>query len=282
MSSFSDLMTRVFSSKVSQAGLSVVVAVLITLPLTFPGRGWSQNTNGTTIHPNYYQMGVLSYKDGELEQSLHYMKKAMVEDPVNPNIRYYAAICLDQLHRGQEAQLQYQYVVDKSTDTRLTGYAQERLNALKTEVAQSLPAQMVSVATAKIKPLTVPLKEAKNALMVDVTLRNVKTGKSVTGTFILDTGATYTSISQEMADALGVDQNTGDSVRITTANGKIDVPKVTLDSVSVNGLEAHAVPATVIQVKNGSSFQGLLGLSFIRQFKMTIDPEANQLVFEPN
>ncbi|MGE0199798.1 MAG: TIGR02281 family clan AA aspartic protease [Candidatus Melainabacteria bacterium] len=127
----------------------------------------------------------------------------------------------------------------------------------------------------------VPLKAAQNALMVDATIINKTTGQRVTGTFIVDTGATYTSISEEMAEALGVKSN-GDAVRITTANGRIEVPRVSLDQIVVNGVEAHDVQATVIQLRPGTHFSGLLGLSFIRQFRVTIDPSAGQLVFEPN
>ena len=115
--------------------------------------------------------------------------------------------------------------------------------------------------------------------MVDAPLINTKTGQRVTGTFLVDTGATYTSISQEMADALGF-SDSGD-VHITTANGRIRVPKVSVDRINVNGLVAEGIEATVIDVRKGSSFSGLLGLNFLKRFKMTIDPEAMELTFQP-
>lgn len=129
----------------------------------------------------------------------------------------------------------------------------------------------------------VPLKSSKNALMVEATLTNPATGQQSTGTFIIDTGATYTSISRDMAEELGLDMtNTANSVHITTANGRINVPKVVIGQLEVNGVKAKNIQATVIEIHPDSAFSGLLGLSFIRQFKMTIDPAANQLVFEPN
>ena len=128
----------------------------------------------------------------------------------------------------------------------------------------------------------VPLKNAQNALMVDATLTNQRTGQTMTGTFIIDTGATYTSISHEAAEELGLDLGGSPSIRITTANGRIEVPKVTIDSVNVSGLEAKNVDVTVIPLRKGTNFSGLLGLSFIRQFRLTIDPARNQLIFQPN
>ena len=89
------------------------------------------------------------------------------------------------------------------------------------------------------------------------------------------------SISKEMAEELGLDLTRTEMVPITTANGKIEVPKVVLKSVKVNGLEARNVEATVMNFKKDASFAGLLGLSFINQFKLTIDPNKGHLMFEP-
>jgi predicted aspartyl protease len=55
-----------------------------------------------------------------------------------------------------------------------------------------------------------------------------------------------------------------------------------LQKLNVNGLEAYNIEATVIPLRKESSFSGLLGLSFIRQFVLTIDPQANQLIFRKN
>lgn len=239
------------------------VGLLIAIPLF----AWSEA-------PDYYQLGARAYAQGQLEEALGYMKKAMVEHPADPDVRYYLALCLDKLNRDKEALLQYEFVRDRGTDPRLVSYSQTRVSAL-----QAMTPRLVNVTSAQ--SLIVPLKEARNALMVDVTIQNSQSGKSVTGTFIIDTGATYTSISEDMARQLGLNLS-GEVIKITTANGRIDVPKVNLDSLNVNGIQAHDVSATVIPIKSGSTFQGLLGLSFIRQFKMTIDPQANHLVLEPN
>lgn len=153
-------------------------------------------------------------------------------------------------------------------------------SAAKTALVATEPPSVMAaraLPSAKATPdITVPLKPHNNALMVEATLDD-----SVSGTFVVDTGATYTSISQQMADKLGPALKPIGTVRITTANGRIDVPKVLISKVSLNGLEAHNVEATIIQVREGSSFQGLLGLSFIKQFQLTINPSQGTLVFRP-
>jgi len=109
----------------------------------------------------------------------------------------------------------------------------------------------------------------------------VKINDKATGHFILDTGATYTTISRRMARQLGLDLEHSEKIAITTANGELDVPKVKLKSVSVNGIEASDVEATVMDFGEGNSFAGLLGLSFIQHFKLTLDPKNGQMIFEP-
>jgi predicted aspartyl protease len=83
-----------------------------------------------------------------------------------------------------------------------------------------------------------------------------------------------------MAEQMGLDLENAERVYVTTVNGRISVPKVRIKTLSLNGLEAHNIEATVIDVGHGSSFSGLLGLSFIKQFTLTINPEAGHLIFE--
>jgi clan AA aspartic protease (TIGR02281 family) len=158
---------------------------------------------------------------------------------------------------GSQAGVQYQSISLTQDKGRL--YLAAPIKANKTEMS------------------IVPLKKISPALMVDALLN-----KQVDGTFILDTGATYTSISREIAQELGLDLVHSPKISITTANGRIEVPKVVIKDLDVNGLVAHNVEATVIDVRHGSSFNGLLGLSFIKKFKLTIDPEAGQLIFQTN
>ncbi|MEB3206772.1 MAG: retropepsin-like aspartic protease, partial [Vampirovibrionales bacterium] len=104
---------------------------------------------------------------------------------------------------------------------------------------------------------------------------------SVKQTFIFDTGATYTAISQETAKSLHLDYSNAEWVTITTANGRIAVPKLKLSSLSVNGVILKDVEVTVLDFPAGSGYGGLLGLSVIRRFHVTIDPVGSQLVLRP-
>jgi aspartyl protease family protein len=123
---------------------------------------------------------------------------------------------------------------------------------------------------------SVPMALKPKALFIQV-----KVNDTASGHFILDTGATYTTISKRMARQLGLDLANSEKIAITTANGELAVPKVKLKTVSVNGIEARNVEATVMDFGEGNSFAGLLGLSFIQHFKLTLDPKNGQMTFEP-
>ncbi len=183
-----------------------------------------------------------------------------------------------------------QEVVSPTTPKKLTAPTQdnwvfasiERLKGWMESLPTALPEEpsntaVLSVPSASgVTHAVVPMDLQPKALFVTANINNRQEGH-----FILDTGATYMSISKEMAEELGLDLTRTEMVPITTANGKIEVPKVILKSVKVNGLEAKNVEATVMNFKKDASFSGLLGLSFINQFKLTIDPNKGHLMFEP-
>jgi clan AA aspartic protease (TIGR02281 family) len=158
---------------------------------------------------------------------------------------------------------------------RLKGWMESLPAAIPAETDKSAVVLSVPTATG-VTHAVVPMDLQPKALFVMASINNRQDGN-----FILDTGATYMSISKEMAEELGLDLTRTEMVPITTANGKIEVPKVVLKSVKVNGLEARNVEATVMNFKKDASFSGLLGLSFINQFKLTIDPNKGHLMFEP-
>lgn len=122
----------------------------------------------------------------------------------------------------------------------------------------------------------VPLEKDERALMLEAKLNGQKPV-----TFILDTGATYTSISTDLAEKLGYDLTTAPRVSITTANGRVSMPKVVLRSLTLNGYTAYNVEATVMPMPKHIPFTGLLGLNFVKRHRVTIDLDAQHLVIEP-
>jgi clan AA aspartic protease (TIGR02281 family) len=97
----------------------------------------------------------------------------------------------------------------------------------------------------------------------------------------LDTGATYTMIPWEVAEVLGYDPGASrDRVPLITASGVEKVPLITLKSISVLGKDADNVQTVVHNLPEKSYVDGLLGLSFLRRFKICLNFQNGVLEIE--
>lgn len=86
------------------------------------------------------------------------------------------------------------------------------------------------------------------------------------------TCATYTMVPWEIAEALGYEPAYSKrKVTITTASGIEKAPLITVDNVSVLGNEAENVDCVVHELPEMSRVDGLLGLSFLKRFRVCID-----------
>jgi aspartyl protease family protein len=80
--------------------------------------------------------------------------------------------------------------------------------------------------------------------------------------FLVDTGATYVTLSGSKAELLGIDFRQGVRSRVRTAASVVPVWQVRLDSVSIGGIRLTNVAATVIV--GDQPFDVLLGNSFLQ------------------
>jgi clan AA aspartic protease (TIGR02281 family) len=97
--------------------------------------------------------------------------------------------------------------------------------------------------------------------------------------FIVDTGATYTTIPSEMAQALGYDLSRAPQINVATAGGALSVPLIQVQSVSVGGYSVRNLEVCVIPSGLGPDF-GLLGLNFLRHFKYSMDSARSEFRLE--
>lgn len=97
--------------------------------------------------------------------------------------------------------------------------------------------------------------------------------------FLVDTGASDVTIPRWVADEIGIeiDERTRTQV-YQTANGRIEEPVVTLDSVDLGGAVAENVSASI----SSTMPVGLLGLSFFNRFRYQVDPQQGLITLEPN
>ena len=97
----------------------------------------------------------------------------------------------------------------------------------------------------------------------------------------LDTGATYTMIPWEIAEILGYNPGASkERVPLITASGVERAPLITLKSISALGKDADNVQVVVHNLPEKSYVDGLLGLNFLKKFKLSIDFRTGILELE--
>jgi len=116
----------------------------------------------------------------------------------------------------------------------------------------------------------VPLDSNGSAWLVRATLNG-----NVSGTFLIDTGATLCVLGPGTARRLGLPA-TGEQVELRTANGVVQAPVVRLRTLDVGGNRARDVTA-VVHGAVGAPLDGIIGLSYLNNFRYSIDPRRRIL-----
>jgi len=92
--------------------------------------------------------------------------------------------------------------------------------------------------------------------------------------FLLDTGATMVSISQQEADRLGLRYREGRRISTNTANGNVPAWGITLSTVRVGGVELRNIDAIVVPSQMSHV---LLGNSFLSRFQIRREDDVMTL-----
>ena len=102
----------------------------------------------------------------------------------------------------------------------------------------------------------------------------------VAGNFILDTGATFVSITSQFAFKAKVATKPGNQVIMKTVGGKVLAEIGYANSVSIGKAEAKGVVTAVHRDDSnpfGNRVDGLLGMSFLSRFNIKLSPTAIEL-----
>lgn len=212
---------------------------------------------------NAFQAGIDAYSRHDYVIAEHYFRKALITDQNNTSIRYYLAITLIKNNKAGEARDHYQAIIDLNPYSEAAEKAKYGLHLINNSKTLK-------------KKVVLNINGHNTALIV----RNVKINNGAVSSFILDTGATYTSISTSLARELGLLKNNLPRVNIMTANGAVNAPKVMLKSIEIDGLITNNVEVIVLDISATKDVAGLLGLNFIQKFKLTIDKNKGELILE--
>ena len=164
----------------------------------------------------------------------------------------------------------------KAGDSDDAKRTEDVFRSLPSRHASTLAVEIPSVSadSAPSSAILVPLHMNGSAAFVTVTLN-----RRVQAFMLLDTGASYTVVSRQLAATLGL--NEASRASISTANGLINVALARLGSIKVGAAEAANLTVAIHDISTSSKLGGLLGLDFLSRFHTSIDSRRQLLILAP-
>ncbi|HEY9746027.1 MAG TPA: retropepsin-like aspartic protease [Oculatellaceae cyanobacterium] len=175
--------------------------------------------------------------------------QALDTDPAGPN-------------NINEAAAFFTKLAQTSSNPIIAGFARENLKRLRSDNLLASAETELIPSQQPVKTLAVVslLPQVDNTYVVPAVVN-----KKFMATFLVDTGASYTVITPQTAMALGVDYTDNpQTVPVTTANGTVEAPLVTLKQISLGGMKVENVQAVVADLGDAPQLSGLLGMSFFQ------------------
>ncbi len=97
--------------------------------------------------------------------------------------------------------------------------------------------------------------------------------------FMVDTGASYVSIPPDIAKQAQINTDGAQQVMLQTANGKIEAPLIRASNIEAGGVKQRNI-LSVIHRFSPDGKTGLLGMSFLSNFHITIDQGRKLILLE--
>ena len=142
--------------------------------------------------------------------------------------------------------------------------------------AKTSPRSPEPKTTAVLEKASVPIEKYGQVVIIAATLNGKTPAK-----FVVDTGASHTMISNAMAKELNINISQNQrTIPFQTANGVIQAPLTSIESITVGGMEIKNLTAAIHDAIPDPNVSGLLGLNFLTHFKMDIDPQKAVLHLE--
>ena len=112
-------------------------------------------------------------------------------------------------------------------------------------------------------------------------LDTVIEGKSIVhARMVLDTGATYVLLPWWVANGVGLSIDPKKLVQSTTVSMTESTPFTRIPKISVMGKTAQNVECMIKDLPSDSGVDGLLGLSFLKHFNLSLDFKKGILKME--
>lgn len=170
---------------------------------------------------------------------------------------YHAALGKQLYRQGRYAEALSSFNYATQLDSGLLSELQSLMNAARQRL--KLPGQIV-----------VPLQVDGNNILVNVSVNRLRKR------FVLDTGASFTVLSANVAGEIGLVTDNATRVMLHTANGVVQAPLVKVESIGLGNAMVSNLEVAVLD--NMGPIDGLLGLNFLNHFDIDIDRAVGDMV----
>jgi clan AA aspartic protease (TIGR02281 family) len=214
------------------------------------------------------EAGKVAYQRDDYAAAERLFAKAIAGAPDEPLYHYHRALALTQLGRWSEATKEYQTVLRLRPDARLADASRAMLRTL---APTGTPRQ------SRYRPdeIEIPLTRKGGGWTAEVLLNDARRAQ-----FLVDTGASISVISPDLANRLGIEADPGAApVTLHTIAGKVVAPLVTISSVKIGEVEAPNVKAVIHDP--GLGLDGILGNTFLDRYRITVDAARAALIMRP-
>jgi len=221
-----------------------------------------------------FEDGVKAYNSGKYVSAESHFRKALNANQDNAAVKYYLAISCVHNKKFSDAKILYKNIIQTASDKEVISLSQTGLKLLGDNSVSS---------SSRVNKVVLNVSSQGSVIIVD----NVNLNDKEKVKFIFDTGASYTTISSALAEKLRISTSNVPKIKIMTGSGYIEAPKVILKKIEINGLTAYNVETLVADLPmhtSGSAGEiaGMLGLSFMKDYKVTVDKAHDQITLEKN
>jgi clan AA aspartic protease (TIGR02281 family) len=123
--------------------------------------------------------------------------------------------------------------------------------------------------------VAVPLESALGVWVVEASLNGGAPAR-----FLVDTGSSVVIVAPRVAAAVGITAAPhAPRIELHTVAGRSAGPTTRVRSLRVGALELVDVP--IVLHDPGPGFDGILGNAFLRQYRLTLDPDRHLLLLRP-
>lgn len=209
--------------------------------------------------------GRAAYARGDYAAAERAFREAIGRAPSDALLRYHHAIALTQLGRWDDAVAEYEQVLRLRPRDDVAAASRSALTSLRS-------ASRPGVARRNDEDEgTIRLVRWGGGWIVEAVVND--TGR---GRFLVDTGASITAISPELADSLGIVPGRPPVViKLQTMSGETKAPVVGIATLRVGSIEARDVHAVIHDMPEG--LDGILGNTFLGRYSVTLNARQGLL-----